>query len=1722
MNHRYALSYTARRSISLNKYLLAFIVGLLLIPAFSQRSTAATYYWVGGSGNWSDINHWVTTSGGSVNYTLVPTAFDDVVFDQNSFTATGQVVTINAANYVCRNLSWQNVNYNPSFTNLSNFGLRIFGSLKLCSAMTFNVTGEISFESSTPHNSIYSAGHAFKNSITFNGDGGWDLLDSLDVSGYTIYYKKGHLRTNNQSVQCGSFFSMYVSPRKIELGSSVVRISGGWAADASQLQFDAATSTLIMTSGNATFENKGGMMSFYNVIFRDTNGMAVMTSPAHNPVFFNSVEFNCKANIHGKFTFNQLSLLNKFYSLRENDTITIAQQLNTAGDCRASVFIRSTCDSVLAYIRKPLGGISIDYAILKDIAAITGSAVANHSIDLQNNPGWVINSPAPQELYWVGGQGSWDNPAHWSYTSGGAGGACVPTPIDNVHFDGNSFTAPGQIVALNDYNSFCHNMDWSGSQYTPTIYGSYPNTLNIFGSLTLIPNMVYSWSGYVYFLAQDSVNTIRLAGHTLENNVLFSGSKGYWNLMDDFDAGANIIFLVKGNINTLSHTVTCANLVSTYTYKRGLLLGSSTVNISGSHPGAWTVYKTRLNFDAGTSTINFTGAYGGMLNVGGDTMNFWHVNFLHTSGMSSLGTVSLITTYSRVNFMNNGAINGDQIYDTLNLNNSYYKIASGSYQRIHKLLSNNGSCSLFTYIFTSDDYQPAYFSKGSGTVHLNYAMLQNIHADGGASFIANHSIDLGNNNGWTISAVNGRDLYWVGGAGNWTDESHWSLTSGGAGGECIPNPLDNVFFDSLSFNASSQTAYINTFYAFCHNMTWSAVQHTPVFAGMGSGNLLVFGSLAFCPGIQYMNEGTMIFKANDGGNTIFTSGYTMLSPVIFNGNGGSWTLSSDFTSMMGVLLNQGSLNTDGYTLSCKSFLSTSGLARSLSMSHSVFNLNANDATAWFVVPNQFSLDAGTSTINITGANGGITTSGAGSLSYYNVFFKDSIACSDLRTVNAQCAFNRVYFRSNANIWGNNSFDTLSFYPAKTYTLEAGIHQLILSKLDLSGNGCFPITLRSSIAGQQAGFYKSAGIVSAAYVEMHDQDATGGATFYAGNYSSDVSGNSGWIFNTGPGYVFGLPSEALICPGDTLNISTSNFIGGVSFIWQDGQNLSTYPATEAGDYYVHVTYADNCYLTDTLRLRVNEAAFAQASPDTTVCPGAPVTLTASGPSDAIFIWSTGDTTASVTVAPQQNTAYTVNVHNYCGIATETVSINTFPVAVANAGSDTAVCPGSEVNLTATGIPGSTYQWNPGVESQFLTLYPTSSGTYTVTVTDPHNCGSATDAVYVEVYSLPWAQVVEDTSICEGSNLMLSAQGPAGSTWHWSDGSSHSQTFVSPVSDQEFVVTATDAHQCGNATDTVLVHIIKLPHVDAGTDTLVCPGSMLTLTANGSDIDAIAWSDGSHQNSLTVYPSVPGVYTVQVSNQCGSNSDAVSVGIRPLPEVNSIVGNEFCNRQDGSIELFGANQYLWENGESSSSLNHLASGNYSVTVSNEWCSVPMVIKVPATAGPEAHFTANADFLYEGQNFIFHDASEGAVDWYWNFGDGQQNTGAAEVSHLYSETGVYEVSLIVSDRNACRDTAKMNVRMEFPDIFFMPNAFTPNDDGLNDEFGPSWRLPERISDFTMIIYNRWGEEIFESNDPAKGWDGRKNGQIAPDGVYTWLMFYKEDPGLKKEFTGQVSLLK
>ncbi|MBI5325262.1 MAG: hypothetical protein HZB41_08335 [Ignavibacteriae bacterium] len=584
-----------------------FLLVIILLLTIYSSTFAVDYFWIGGSGNWSEISHWATVSGGTTTHLVVPTQDDDVYFDANSFSQNGSIIRINSS-AVCKSMNWTGARFNPTLAGDFN-NLRIYGSLTLITAMNLTFAGQIYFESLSFGNTIKTAGKQLKYNVTFNGaGGGWTLQDGLDVTG-NITLINGNFYTNNQRVTCSRFVSNNTNPRILNLSSSIITLTGNgnnpeWNIKEAFLNFNAGSSKLIFT-GSSTNILPGNGLIYNFMTFEDSSSTHTLNdSSSYKRVEFKGNGIILKNNYFDTLVFSP----GKVYELDSSKVQIIGSALKATGNCTGSITIRSRIPGFHTNFAKTSGAVDVEYVTLKDCQT-QGLAIftARNSVDLGNNTGWFIFRASTLNLYWIGGTGNWTDPAHWSRSSGGAGGACIPTAYDNVFFDSNSFSSDSQVVSINTINASCNNMRWTGVAFNPIMDGPNTNSISIYGSLELSSAMILRFSGLIYFESQTTGNTILSGGRHFIDNVIFNGAGGEWTLLDSIYCESSII-LNNGTFITNNKAVTCERFISDGNKFRNLYLGSSVILLIGSGKNAqWNITDTKLTFDCGTSLIRFIG-----------------------------------------------------------------------------------------------------------------------------------------------------------------------------------------------------------------------------------------------------------------------------------------------------------------------------------------------------------------------------------------------------------------------------------------------------------------------------------------------------------------------------------------------------------------------------------------------------------------------------------------------------------------------------------------------------------------------------------------------------------------------------------------------------------------------------------------------------------------------------------------------------------------------------------------------------------------------------------------------------------------------------------------------------------------------------------------------------------------------------------------------------------
>jgi gliding motility-associated-like protein len=175
------------------------------------------------------------------------------------------------------------------------------------------------------------------------------------------------------------------------------------------------------------------------------------------------------------------------------------------------------------------------------------------------------------------------------------------------------------------------------------------------------------------------------------------------------------------------------------------------------------------------------------------------------------------------------------------------------------------------------------------------------------------------------------------------------------------------------------------------------------------------------------------------------------------------------------------------------------------------------------------------------------------------------------------------------------------------------------------------------------------------------------------------------------------------------------------------------------------------------------------------------------------------------------------------------------------------------------------------------------------------------------------------------------------------------------------------------------------------------------------------------------------------------------------------------------------------------------------------------------PVAAFSANPTQVEINQPVSFMNHSTGASTYQWTFGDFTGFATDVNPTHTYEQQGFYQVYLVAFSDFGCSDTASQAILVEAPVIYYVPNTFTPDNDQFNQTFKPIITQGIDIFGYQLLIFNRWGEILFESNDAEYGWDGTYGGKIVPDGTYIWKIRYRV-LGVDKpqEIMGHVNLIR
>lgn len=1792
---------------------LLLFLALLCLPMIHH---AADYYWVGGSGNWSDISHWAATSGGSVTYQQAPSADDNVIFDASSFNGPDQTVTVNTDIIFFRNMSWDGVTNNPSFVGPQSASMNIFGSMLLTPNMNFEFEGSTKYSGAGLSKGVNYAGHDAGYNLIFEGDGEWILEGAVSVDSM-FQIRQGSLNTNSQEINTRYFYITSDNPKDVALTNSNITVTGEFidtylrdeydvrsmVVNIPGLTLDPGTSRINIATKNPYFWVSGdGSLDLYDLIFSSATGSAILSSGEfdENTANLNELSIFSSASIYNKIAVNTINLTGgNVYEFAAGKTYDFGV-INANGNCANGVIVTSTENSSFTTLNVPSGIIDISFLTLRDIHTTGGATfMAPNGVDLGNNTGWTFTNNASEDFYWIDGSGNWSDAAHWSYTSGGTPSGCVPSGKDNVFFDANSFSAVNQVVTVDKENIYMHDMTWSGVTNNPELAGDVESKIRIIGSLEFDASMEHSFEGSYYFESNESDLTVKSNGIIFNLDVSFSGEDGEWLLEDDLETKRDLI-LKSGLLNIGGNKVTIYRFESRFQTIRTLDISDGEIILrqlpdENYYQPYWQVGITQYSVVSDNSTIEFTGSWvGGFFHDGdlesGSIPHYDNVIFSNYIGTISSNGYDLedglpsVIIDSTI-FRNRGELFGSSSIGFLQLQAGYdYAFDSYEYrddiQTIGKL-NTAGSCDAgLTKLYASS-------ADGSAKIILEQDFIsarldiQGLNVLSNNVFTANTSIDGGDNTNITFTDFTARTLYWVNNGGLWHDSDHWSLTSGGAGGECIPTAIDDVIFDTNSFDMDFQQVQAEgNRFRNCHDITWTNTTNNPTII---DNFLVVNGSLEYDDSFR---------------NDVWQTWLTSLEQEVIDPGGqyfrylrihgkGVFDFISDFEGYE-FEQNAGVLNFNDISIREEyiTFYTIAEKTINLGNSHlTIFRGPYNTGSDlqfrdWS--EKSLTIEPGSSLLSFTGSDTGIFSDG--NISLHNIHFSNPIGTATISTsnnLNFQATSDKVFcnkltFNGSGEIRGIIESDSLIGAAGKTYTFEAEHTSQVNSYLQMIGNNCTPIELVSSQSGSKATIeMPSTSKIIAEFIQMRDMRGIGGADFNAGARSTDIgNSNIGWFFEDPPDFVESgfLGVDRALCTGQDLELNAYSFSPNEVYSWNDGSMDSILTVGTPGEYFVEVQFESDCILRDTIEIFTAQDIMASLPPLENICEGTILTLDAEVPiATADYTWNDGSTNAMLDVTEAGDYTVNIDVDGCTSSASSTVSVVENPGL--DLGGDRSICEGDPFILS-TDVVATSYLWQDG--SSTTENIGILQGLYWLEI-EFDNC-TFRDSSTITFAPRPTAEIGNDTTVCSNENLVLSLDNPGDLAVSWQDGSTNNDLNVTETGPYVVIL---DDNGCADK-DSIFVIVQEAPALELENELEDCVGEDVILVSNVV-ADDYAWSSGESTNQITITVLTNATYSLTVTEGECIVVDQVSVIANQYPEVDlGPAMQEVC--ENVSLVLDAGEEGLWQDGSVTQILDVLADGSYSVTVSNSGCETVASTEITFLESPEVDLGPDI-FECEGEGVVLA-PNDPTLDFEWEDGSievtrdiessgeyiltveengciesdsisvsfqalprivlGQDTTvcddvpfiiiplsqttgnlewedGSNSPNFLVESPGLINVTLT---EGLCvgRDSIQVNFKDCIDFEVFIPNAFSPNEDGVNDRFEIFFAEGLVIESFDITIFDRWGNRVFTSKSTEESWDGKFNTQDLDTGVYGYFInvSYIDDFGPDEiSLTGDITIM-
>jgi len=636
-------------------------------------------------------------------------------------------------------------------------------------------------------------------------------------------------------------------------------------------------------------------------------------------------------------------------------------------------------------------------------------------------------------------------------------------------------------------------------------------------------------------------------------------------------------------------------------------------------------------------------------------------------------------------------------------------------------------------------------------------------------------------------------------------------------------------------------------------------------------------------------------------------------------------------------------------------------------------------------------------------------------------------------------------------------------------------------------------------------------------------------------SQQVTINNNPVANAG--------ADITVCSGGTVQLGTAT-TAGYSYQWFPPNNLSndtisnpTFSATNFTANPVTVSYAVAvtqfaCYNTDTVNVTVNPPALTgiTAGGPIPVCAGGTVTLSADS-NYVTYLWSDSSSANSVSVSTPGTYTMAAVAANGCQYVSNSINVTFNPPAntTISASGPIPVCAGGNVTLVSDSV-FSSYLWTNNSTNNSINV--TQAGSFSMNATDANGCEYTSNTINITFNPAAPTTIsaAGAVSFCPGGSVILTSDSVF-NTYLWNDNTSNNSITVSQTG--SFSMDGTDASGCQYHSNTIAVTVYPEPVlglVNSSDENCFGAGDgTITVSAlSGTPTYSYAWNTSPAQFSATASNLSAGSYEVIVAdaNQCADTATyTIGTPEELLLNINSVQNASCYQTTDGGVSIIitgGTTPYgyLWSNGSTASALQNVGAGNYGVTVSDAHnCSVTstFIVTEPNEIVIQSQVFDTITFGSEVQLNLNVTPASGTYAYQWSPVNYLSCTNCPNPN--FSAIRSFEYTITVTDAFGCTvsGTVKVNVKGDKP--FFIPNVFTPNNDGQNDVFK---LYTSGTFYFHLSVFNRWGEKVFETNNVSEGWDGKYQGKEAYAGVYTYVVELNFLDAETRKYVGSFTLLR